>query len=291
MKKTVIGLDIGGTKIWAQEYTTEGSPLGDPRTLPTNSIEGCKAVMDQIVAAIDPLVTKKTIGVGISWAGFVDPASGMVKTAPNIAGFANVPVAKIVHERTGLHVVLENDAKLFALGEAHAREKMPTSLLGVIVGTGVGIGIVLDGKIYAGHTGSAGECGHSRIGTEKTEIEALIAGRGIDAAVAGFGYEQMGYKERNRTIVADKEKHAAALHQNLVAFGHWLASLALTFDPEVIVVGGGAGIHFWQHWEPELMRIASEALDGYPVDLRLEWSQQKNAGALGAAMLCVAQEK
>ncbi|HEY5714698.1 MAG TPA: ROK family protein, partial [Candidatus Gracilibacteria bacterium] len=173
----IIGLDIGGTKIYVANYDTELSLISDHQT-PTESHKGAERIYQNILAAIKQVQTPEAKAVGIAWAGFVDKDGQTIRKGPNISGFEDFPLGQRLQKELGLPVVIGNDARLFALAECHTRTPISECLLGIILGTGVGSGLIIKGEIFKGAHNFAGEIGHIKPGTPQ-EIEDFIAGPGM----------------------------------------------------------------------------------------------------------------
>jgi predicted NBD/HSP70 family sugar kinase len=278
--KNVIGLDIGGTKIYAARFSQSYDIETDTK-IPTEAKAGPEKVVANMITAIEFVKNKHTTAVGISWAGFVDADNGIIKKAPNIAGFEDYPLAEKISQKIGISVFIENDARLFALAEQQLDTSQPKVLLGIILGTGVGGGLILEGKVFHGAHNFAAEIGHTILDiNENTEVEDLFAGPGLQEF---FGVEDL------RTIEAKLPNRSIQqkLEPRLKQMTTWLYSLCLNFDPDTVVLGGGAGQYFWCHFQEEITQRVNSLFKtkGYPLKLNLKISQLDNAGSIGAATL------
>lgn len=266
----VIGLDIGGTKIFAGLYDADLNLVAEA-TEPTTADQDQTVTLENITKAIQAVRTEDTKAIGISWAGFVESSTGTILKAPNIPSLDGFGITDYITQQTGLPAYLENDARLFALAES-AQYDHPSSFLGLIIGTGVGGGIIQDGTVVTGANNAAGEVGHMII--NGTEIEAIIAGPGMETSLGV-----------DRLSGADIGQHNDTIEEALGSLCTWLANLVLAFDPHQVVIGGGAGVHFWSKFQVEIQTKTNEQLSAYPVLLNLAFSELKNAGAQGAAVL------
>jgi len=260
-------IDLGGTKLRAIVADGDGHVLAKDIRL-SHTDEGLDAVVDRMVESLevsirDSRVSKSDIvGLGIASPGAVDSAHGIVPGAPQLPGWKDVPLARILEERTGLAARLENDATAAALGEHRFGAGRGTRyMLYITVSTGIGGGIIIDGELYGGKSGAAGEVGHIIIQVDGPRcgcgshgcLEALASGtalarRGEELARSGQSpalariLEQEGRVTAALMSGAAREGDAASLQAFRDAgryFGVALASYVNIFDPEAIVIGGG----------------------------------------------------
>lgn len=286
-----IGVDVGGTKI--ATGVLRGDELLSRHVQPTPET-GWEAVLDVIAAQIAELQRQhpeaRLIGVGIP--GPLNSDRTRVKFAPNIYGFTDVPLVDGLLERLSQRIVLENDAKAAALAEAYLGAARGTeSSIYVTVSTGIGAGIVLNGRIWRGRHGVAGELGHitvmpggpvSGAGLDGA-LEAVASGTAIarDASYAlnrdvstaeAFSLAQQGHSGVRR-VIAQAMKH----------IGVALADLQKVIDPEVFVIGGGVasvGDYFFHG----VQAAADEYAQGFaPVTIRRA-QLGPDAGVIGAAL-------
>ena len=177
-----IGIDIGGSSIKAALTAADGSHVtgsdsaltaqAEPRFVartqrPTMADLPMEKTLEQLHGCVEELLTKTErhiSGIGIGVPGAIDHARGMVLYPPNLPAWQEVPLARLLAERWQVPVQLENDANCAALGERHfGAGRKHTNFIGLTLGTGVGSGIILDGRIYHGERGFAGEFGHMSI--------------------------------------------------------------------------------------------------------------------------------
>lgn len=286
-----IGIDVGGTKI--ASGVLRGDELLSAHVIPTPET-GWETVLDAIAGEVRRLQERhpeaRLIGVGIP--GPLNADRTRVKFAPNIYGFTDVPLVDGLRDRLGQRVVLENDAKAAALAEAHLGAARGTeSSIYVTVSTGIGAGIVLNGRIWRGRHGIAGEIGHitalpggpvSGAGLDGA-LEAVASGTAIarDASFAlnrdvstaeAFQLAQQGHPAARR-VVAQAMRH----------IGIALADLQKTIDPEVFVLGGGVasvGDYFFHG----VQAAADEYAQGFASVTIRRAQLGTNAGVIGAAL-------
>jgi len=309
-----IGIDLGGTAIKAGVVSHDGQILGRGQRA-TEAARGVERVLANCVqAAADALadanvVPAQVAGVGVGAPGICDALRGVVIRAGNIR-WENVAVAPILGARLGLPVWLENDANCAALGEQWCGAARGSShVILITLGTGVGGGLILDGRIYGGSSGWAGELGHmpvvpggqpcscGRLGCLETVASAAAmgaAGRravelGRSPAMARIAAEQGGRVDARVVIRAAREGDEAA-RTILNEAGHYLglasAALISVLNPELIVVGGGGSYAGEFVLEPMRRTIARCAM---PQPARLVRVVQaalgNDAGLIGAASL------
>jgi glucokinase len=164
MKHYAIGVDLGGTNLRAAAIDTQGNII-EQVDGPTNSIRGNQSVLESIGGAIRTL--REThgkaglLGIGVGVPGFIEMDKGLITDSPNLPSMRNYPMRDLLSELVEAPVILENDANAAALGEKWmGAGKDVNDLILMTLGTGVGGGIVLNGKIWHGFKGMGGEIGH-----------------------------------------------------------------------------------------------------------------------------------
>src|SRR5579883_2574637 len=202
--RLVGAVDLGGTKIFAAIVDEHGRIVASERR-PTEAALGPDAVIERMVealrtaAASADLRTEALHAIGVAAAGPVDAKRGMVTNPPNLPGWVEVPLVARVHAALGLPTVLENDANASAVGEhAFGAGRGADDMVYLTISTGIGAGIIIGGRLYAGASGAAGEVGHMTVLPDgplcgcgrRGCLEAMASGTGIareGAAAAGAG--------------------------------------------------------------------------------------------------------
>lgn len=236
----MIAVDIGGSTVRAA--LIRGRIIRSAtRELRGSSADG---VFEEICAAIRA-VRAPVHGIGIGAPGPLDQRTGTLLAPPNLP-FRNFPLAARLRKEFHVPVRLENDANCFALGEALFRKgKGHRSVIGIILGTGVGGGIVLDGRLYAGR-GNAGEFGHmpvsrqGRCGCGKRGcLELHASGRAVVRYARRRGLRAESAREVSVLAAGGNRK----AHEAFAEMGRWLglglAQVVHALDPDIIVLGGG----------------------------------------------------
>ena len=288
-----IGIDLGGTKTEGALVNDDGSVISR-RRVATPRAEGYRAIVDQIVSLVDQLEAGagSICSVGVAAPGAVD-AHGRVKNS-NTQCLIGAAFQNDLEIRLDRPVRVENDANCFALAEAlfGAGRDMP-SVFGVIMGTGVGGGIVMQQRLHTGPQHIAGEWGHNSLDPggppcycgQRGCIETYLSGPGFFADYQRLGGtnaaspEQVILKARKNDPIARQ-----ALDNLLERFGRALAGVINILDPHVIVLGGGLS-NISELYEEGPRRIAK-----YVFNPALETPIRRNingdsAGVLGAAGL------
>jgi glucokinase len=216
----VIGVDIGGTKIAAGRVNENAAVLAS-HTIPTRAAEGFGVSIEQVWRAIQPLMTPEVEAIGICAPGPLNPKTGVVVNPPNLPGWRDVPLTQLAQERVGLPVRLENDCN--AAGLAEARFGAARGLANVFyaaIGTGIGSGIILDGKIYHGKNGAAGEAGHMTVDYRSD----IVCGCGVHGCIEALA--------SGRAVNGNIDEIAIRL-------AAWLGGIVSLLDPDIVVLGGG----------------------------------------------------
>ncbi len=307
---SVIGVDVGGTKTSVARM--RGGVVGQPLLRPTD-LSGAEALIAQIVSQIAEVASGESpqaVGIGIP--SVVEFATGRARTSVNVP-LQNVPLRGLMSERLGIPVFVDNDATVAALAEAHdeAGRLDVRSLFMFTVGTGVGGGIVIDGRSYRGATGAAGEVGHTLVAIDEQipaatrfpqpgSLESLAAGHVLDrlarASAGAHPDSALGRTLEQTGAVAGPDAVAAAKAGDAVAIaciatlgrrlGIGVANAINTFDPEVVAIGGGVS----SAGELLLGPLRATALEyvlpgvGTATEIRIARSGPQ-AGVRGAALL------
>ena len=262
MKKYVIGVDLGGTKISTAISTIEGNILANV-VLPTKAEEGEVAVLGRIIQSIDEVIVGSSTSIdeieaiGIGSPGPLDAKKGIIITTPNLP-FKDYNLVQPLKEKYNIPVYLDNDANAAAIGEyMFGAGKGKESIIYFTVSTGVGGGAVLDGKVYRGHTSNALEIGHTTVDPNGPRcncgnlgcLEAMssgtaIAKKGKEAVSTNVEtslkkYDTITSYEVFKEAEAGDEVAKDIIDNALTYLGIGVANAIATFDPEMIIIGGG----------------------------------------------------
>jgi glucokinase len=307
----LIGVDLGGTKLAVARMA--GGDLGDIARVPTPIEDGGEAILEQIVRLVGEVRSDSTVGVGVGVPSVVDWEAGCVVKSVNIP-LAEIPLRDVLRERIGLPVWIDNDANLAALAEAHEGDELVTrDLVMLTVGTGVGGGLVLNGRPYRGSTGAAAELGHVLIGLDLGEevadadehfpqpgsLERLAAGRALDARARQLARRQPGGMlgqlaldhevtgvDAVRMAQQGDAQSLAAVRLIARRLGIGIANMINTFDPEVVAIGGGVSAAGDLLLEPAREAAHAYTLPGVGRRTQIRLARYgPQAGLRGAALL------
>jgi len=263
-----LGVDIGGTKVAVGTVNPIGvilQQLRKPMLAHSTAEDGLSAVCSAIDTFISSEVGSKIQGIGICAPGPLDPRTGIVLNPPNVPCWRNFPLAEKISVRYKVPVRIDNDANAAALAETRwGAAKRYSYVFYATIGTGIGTGIVFDGKIYHGKTGSAGEGGNVSIDYrgpvcacgKRGCIEILAAGPAIGARartkiandpshasamldLAGGSVSSVTSETVAKAFAAGDALAREVLVETVELLIPWLGNIVDLFDPDVLVVGGG----------------------------------------------------
>jgi glucokinase len=267
MSRDYIGVDVGGTKV-SLSVMRDGT-FSQPRLTATERSEGERLIaqLTQLISGEAASSGRDVAAVGLGIPSVIEFETGRVRSSVNVP-LRDVPLREVLRERLGLPVYVDNDGTCAALAEAHDEHGRldVRDLVMLTVGTGVGGGIVIDGRIYRGATGAAGEIGHMIVGLrlddgvpeptdfpQRGSLEALAAGRALDQlaaqAAAAHPDSALGRAAAGGEAVAGPDAVKAAQEGDRRAIdaiaelgarlGVGIANAINIFDPEVVAIGGG----------------------------------------------------
>lgn len=313
----LVGVDLGGTKILAGVFDAKFECLARIK-ISTKPERGPEGVIERVARCVRDVVDESDLslkeirGIGIGAPGAVNTEEGRVIFAPNL-NWKDVPLKKALEKELEVPVFLENDCKLHTLGVFDAELKGKVKqLIGIFLGTGIGAGIMIDGKLYTGFNGSAGEVGHMVIDIDGPEcgcgnrgcFEALASRRAI------FRTIQSAVKKGQETLLVDmlgkdladmrsgdirkalrrgdrfveKVIEQAAEHTGIA-----VGNLINLFNPEVIVLGGGIIEQLEHEMLPIIEKVAkAHALPGTSKGIEIMATRLgDDAGITGGAVLAM----
>ena len=269
MKKYIIGIDVGGTNV----------KLGliDPRAEVVSrlsfSTRNFSATPEKLTAAIceavgallrkERIMKASVIGVGVGLPGLVDVKNGIVRVLPNIPGWKDVPLKKLMEKKLGLDVQLENDVNMITLGEwKYGAGKGLTDVIFMTLGTGVGAGLILNGDIYRGPGFAAGEIGHMPLNEKGPEcgcggwgcFERYVGNKELQRSAAKlFKARDITLEDVYQKAVEGKKKALKFWEMTGERVGNGLVGPVNLLNPQAIVIGGGVSRSF-AFLEPAIAR-------------------------------------
>ena len=247
-----IGIDLGGTKIEGILLDESGNIL-ERKRVPTNRENGYKYIVDEVVSLIKDLqeTSKTNTTVGICTPGAISPHTGKIKNSNTVCLIGKL-FGEDIEAEIGCKIKMDNDANCFAIAEAKlGAAKNFAIVFGVIIGTGVGGGIVINGKVHQGRMAIAGEWGHHTLYPEGNQcycgrkgcVESYISGPSLEKRWTKLTGETKSLPEiiaKSRQLSKNKEKLYLKWKQELIRnFGISLANVIDILDPDAIVLGGG----------------------------------------------------
>jgi len=286
----IVGIDLGGTNIVSGCVAEDGSALHGVRSVATGAEEGSDAVVRRIIAAAKESMAEtlravpgaELVGIGVGAPGPLDTRSGIVLLTPNL-GWVNMPLRARLHEGLGLNTALDNDANCAILGEWwRGAARNTRNAIGLTIGTGIGGGIIIDGRLYHGSSDIAGEFGHMTIDANGRRckcgnygcIEAYASGpnialRAVEALESGAESSLPSYVGGDLRLITAQTVYQAAHAGDELALevvrdtakflGAAVASLINIFNPEAVVIVGGVTLAGDSLFEPLSREVSRRA--------------------------------
>lgn len=306
MKKGIIGLDVGGTNIKAA--LVFGRRIARRVKIASRAEFGIEYSIPQIKTAIAPLRKEaKAIGIGI--AGIIDSKKGMVRFSPNLRGWNNVPLRKILHREYGIRVRVLNDVNAICLGEwKYGSAQGCNNVFLFTLGTGVGGAAICDGKLLFGAHGFAGEFGHTTI--DPNGPECMCGQHGHLERYAGAKYIVARARRKmkkqksslaNHVVLTPEIIARAAKKGDCVArevfvevayyIGIGVANILALFDPDIVIISGGIARAGRILFDPLRKNVGQLVLGAKHRRYRiLPAKLGDDAGVLGAAFFATQKE-
>lgn len=289
LEPEVIGIDLGGTAIKLGRFRKDGTCL-QSLTVVTPQPATPTAVVEAMVEAIAQLnPNHQVIAIGVGTPGPVDATGRIARVAINLAGWHDVPLADMLEAKTGCPTVIANDANCAGLGEAWlGAGRRFRHLILLTLGTGVGGAIILDGKLFTGHQGAAGELGLITLNPDGPMCNSGNQGS-LEQHVSVQAIRRCTGKEPAELGVMAKEGDKFALdfwESYGRDLGIGLTSLIYVLTPEAIVIGGGVSASAEFFFPAALAEIERRVLPSSRAGLQLLVAELGNqAGMVGAANL------
>ncbi len=317
----ILGIDLGGTKILTAVTNPQGKILSRDHSI-TPALKGHKAVIHSILESAYRALGQADvdisdlIAVGVGAPGLINPETGILLTSPNLPGWQDIPLRDTIQEKLGKKTFLINDANAAALGEFYfGVARGIRNFIYITISTGIGGGIVIDGKIYSGAIGGAGEVGHMTIDDDGPICncgnrgcwETLASGTALAREARhrieeGMRTSILEYAEGDmRKVTAQVIQDAAERGDNLAKeligqtgyyLGVGLANLINIFNPELIVIGGGLSNIGDRLFDPAFKVAGERAYKQAFQAVRFACAELgRNSGVLGAAVFALQEMK
>ncbi|MBB6716576.1 ROK family protein [Clostridium gasigenes] len=312
-KKYVVGVDLGGTKIYTALVDLEGN-VKNEIVIKTEADQGEVAVLNKILNTIDTVLNNVDINevaaIGIGSPGPLDVENGLIVYTPNLP-FKNFNIVKPIKEKYNVPTYLDNDANVATLGEfMFGAGKGTENMVFVTASTGIGGGAIINGKLFRGSTGNALEIGHMtvmkggpRCGCGNDGCgESLGSGTAImrraneavnsNAVTSLKDYSEVTAKEVFEEAEKGDRVANEILTNALSYLGITVANIANTFDPDMIVIGGGVVNGGDIVLETIKQEVENRCLRSISSHCRIEKAMlDGKAGMLGAAALAILETK
>lgn len=291
---SIIGVDVGGTKIRAGLVC--GGKVVTSIRIETQAKKGKAVVLKNIFDAIGKVMVPEAKAIGLGMAGVVNHGKGVYLQGPNFPkSFRNIPISSMVEKKFGLPVKVDNDVHCFTLAEAKlGAGKGRENVVGITFGTGIGGGIVIDGKLYRGRNNAAGEIGHTVIayGSDvvcgcgrNAHFEAYASGSAMSRLYRRTAGKEMDALAVERAAIAGDTKAKEVLDVMADALAVGLANVIHTFNPDIVVIGGGLSA-VKVLWKPVLGKLKGmlvyPQLAGTPI---IRSTLGGDANVIGATLL------
>ncbi len=308
-----IGIDVGGTNVKIALVNDKGNIIYS-NSIPTRAEMGYEYTINNMKEAIAELLketkseAKSIEGIGFGFPGQIDYQKGVVRLAPNIPGWVEVPIAEIMEKEFGIPTRVDNDVRCAALGELNYGAGIGCeNLICITVGTGIGSGLIINGKLVRGASNAAGEIGHIKLDMtggplcgcgDRGCLEAFASGPSIVAMAEEYikggkstKYRELANPDITPYIVSEAAKQGDPVAKRIFTIvgeyiGIGLASVVNLLNPEKIIIGGGvaaAGDLLLNPIKESLIKrampIAGSAVEIVPAQLG------NSAGVIGASLL------
>jgi len=313
--RVVVGVDIGGTKVAAGLVNAEGEILARSRTPmlttgpPSNGLAAVSTAIEALFA--DTSSPSQFVAIGICAPGPLDPKTGVIINPPNLPMWHRYPLAEEMRRVYNVPVRVDNDANAGALAEAKwGAGRGYRNLFYATVGTGIGTGIILDGRIFHGKTGAAGEGGHLGIDYngpicncgKRGCIEALAAGPAIARRarqkleqhpnsvlreMAAGNIQTVSSEMVGRALTLGDFVAQEVMRETIELLAYWLGSIIDLLEPDAIVIGGGVCSLLAPFLGEIRERWRGACINPQALDTPLVLAHYgEDAGVAGAAALC-----
>jgi glucokinase len=282
-KERIIGVDMGGTNIRAG--VVEDGVLGEVVKVSTPADASKDEVVEALVNLIVKLDPSSANAIGIGVPTIVDVEKGIVYNATNIKDWDEVPLKQILEDRLGIPVFVNNDANCFAAGEKHfGKAKGCKSVVGLVLGTGLGSGLIINDQLYEGRNCGAGEI--ANLPYLEHNYEYYCSGQFFRDELNVPAHEVYQLAEAGDTAALD-QFNTFGIH-----LGKFLQAIMYAYDPQLIVMGGSVSQAYRFYSESMFQSLKQEFIFPNSLEnLKIEISEMDNVAIYGAASLVLEKQR
>lgn len=275
MKQT-IGIDIGGTSI--DLGLVAGGQLLHKSTFEVDNFIGREELLNQLISVLSSFDLQNVRGIGIGVPGIIDPERGFIYDLPNLPLWFELPLADILSKEFSLPVKLNNDAGCYALGHAYyGQGRLYKNFVALTLGTGLGMGIVINGKLYSGLMAGAGEIG------------MLPYKNGIIEEYAASAYFPRHYGQSAKQLYDQAQQNSAMAIEAFADYGVHLGNaikmVMSMIAPEAIILGGSIARAYPFFWQSMKKTISDFEYTRQLKKTEIYAAQHQDMGIMGAAAL------
>lgn len=278
-----MGVDLGGTHVRAGRVRDGKVESSVSRPISSTS-PSARVVLGEVFGAIDAVLDREVSGIGFCVPSVVDVDEGIVYSVANIPSWQEVPLKQELERRYEVRSFINNDANAFAVGELHfGKGRGYRNLVGIVVGTGLGAGVVIDGRLYNGANCGAGEIGN--IPYRGSTLESWCSGTFLKQASGMDG-------EAVCELARSGDRAARELLASIgTALGDAILIALYAYDPEIVVLGGSVSRAYPLFEQAMHERLQSHAFPHALRRLRIACSETSDMALLGAAAIYLNDSK
>ncbi|HEV7242664.1 MAG TPA: ROK family protein [Thermoanaerobaculia bacterium] len=272
----IIGVDLGGTHV--RVGRVRDGKIESSLSRPISGTASTSVVLDEVFSAIDAVLDGGVSGIGFCVPSVVDVDTGVVHSVTNIPSWREVPLKQELERRYGVRSFINNDANAFAVGELHfGKGRGYRNLVGIVVGTGLGAGVVINGRLYSGTNCGAGEIGN--IPYRGSTIESWCSGTYLRQA-GGMDGETLYDRARAG------DPFAQELLVNVgTALGDAILIVLYSYDPEIVILGGSVSRAYPLFEQAMRERLQTYAFPHALRRLQIACTETSDVALLGAAAI------
>jgi glucokinase-like ROK family protein len=304
----LIGVDLGETHIQTELFDLTMHSLGVTRLSLKAEDNQAERIVDDIIGETEALLAKSNVphdqvlGIGIGAPGLVEQVKGVSILAPNW-GWHQIPLRSMLEERTSLPIYLDNGAKAMALAEAwFGAGRGVDDMITLLIGTGVGAAMIIQGKLFRGVTNSAGEWGHTKIELDGREcrcgrrgcLEAYVGAPALIKRMHTLSPQNNLPDEQIETIAAIVEASERGdpvarqiMEETARYLGAGIANLINLYNPQIVVLGGWVGLWIGEHILPQLCQFVEQYALKRPLEATTISLSQLGRNAINVGAACL----